>query len=380
MADKIDPATGKALPKGVYLRKPGQYQARKLIDGKRVIQTFATAALARRWLGEKTAEKHLGLFREPTQADTMTIRELLERYRDERMANRKADREGHLPPILDDAIAGVSLGKWSAADVRGFRDRMLATGFSGGTVVKRLTILASAVNHAISEWDVKTVNYASGRVVKRPAGADKKRDRRLAGAGEDDGGNDIQAGEYERLLVAMSRSSVADDIWFARWQIEQGTRRGEAISLRWCDVDIERRVITLYQTKMMYKSTVQGPERRPLMPGARRLLLEKLSQYEKPPRASDLIFDVGNEDALSMRFTRNCRRAELTNLRLHDLRHEATSRLAKLFTNPLDLCRVTGHRDLKSLNRYYQPVIEDLALAAEAQERLLGIAYDDEGM
>ncbi|NHO58424.1 site-specific integrase, partial [Acetobacter lambici] len=40
--------------------------------------------------------------------------------------------------------------------------------------------------------------------------------------------------------------------------------------------------------------------------------------------------------------------------------HEATSRLAR-YLNPIELTRVTGHRDLKSLNRYYQPVPGDIA-------------------
>jgi len=62
------------------------------------------------------------------------------------------------------------------------------------------------------------------------------------------------------------------------------------------------------------------------------------------------------------------RRAGLTNLTFHDLRHEATSRLARYLSNPLDLMRVTGHRDLKSLDRYYQPIMQALADKIEANE------------
>ncbi|MOA58035.1 Phage integrase family protein [compost metagenome] len=50
----------------------------------------------------------------------------------------------------------------------------------------------------------------------------------------------------------------------------------------------------------------------------------------------------------------------LTGLRFHDLRHEATSRLAETF--PLhELTRITGHQDTRMLMRYYHPRIEDLA-------------------
>ncbi|HYP67105.1 MAG TPA: tyrosine-type recombinase/integrase [Thiobacillaceae bacterium] len=48
-------------------------------------------------------------------------------------------------------------------------------------------------------------------------------------------------------------------------------------------------------------------------------------------------------------------------LRFHDLRHEATSRLAEKLTNILELAAVTGHKDLWMLKRYYHPRAEELA-------------------
>lgn len=50
----------------------------------------------------------------------------------------------------------------------------------------------------------------------------------------------------------------------------------------------------------------------------------------------------------------------LTELRFHDLRHEATSHLVEIC--PLhELTRITGHQDIRMLMRYYHPRIEDLA-------------------
>ncbi|MFI8431861.1 MULTISPECIES: tyrosine-type recombinase/integrase [unclassified Pseudomonas] len=50
----------------------------------------------------------------------------------------------------------------------------------------------------------------------------------------------------------------------------------------------------------------------------------------------------------------------LINLRLHDLRHKATSRLAEIF--PLhELTKIMEHQDARTLMRYYHPKIEDLA-------------------
>jgi hypothetical protein len=44
----IDPATRKPLPDGVTYRGPGQYRARKLVDGRRFTKTFTTARIAAR--------------------------------------------------------------------------------------------------------------------------------------------------------------------------------------------------------------------------------------------------------------------------------------------------------------------------------------------
>ncbi|HAV2420526.1 phage recombination protein Bet [Escherichia coli] len=56
-----------------------------------------------------------------------------------------------------------------------------------------------------------------------------------------------------------------------------------------------------------------------------------------------------------------CDESFLKDLRFHDLRHEATSRLAEIF--PMhELTKITGHKDPRMLMRYYHPKAEDLAL------------------
>ena len=51
----------------------------------------------------------------------------------------------------------------------------------------------------------------------------------------------------------------------------------------------------------------------------------------------------------------------LANFHFHDLQHVATSRLAELLPNVIELAAVTGHQDLRMLKRYYHPRAEDLA-------------------
>ncbi|EAC1561255.1 site-specific integrase, partial [Escherichia coli] len=90
--------------------------------------------------------------------------------------------------------------------------------------------------------------------------------------------------------------------------------------------------------------------------------------------AADKVFDM-RADAITRAFDRAVKRAReryektnslcdesfLKDLRFHDLRHEATSRLAEIF--PMhELTKITGHKDPRMLMRYYHPKAEDLAL------------------
>ncbi|MFT8897173.1 MAG: hypothetical protein ABF968_09475 [Acetobacter sp.] len=240
------------------------------------------------------------------------------------MAHRERNRTGHIPALLRDTIADLKLARLTVPAVRGFRNRQ-AKDLAPATVVKRLNLLAFILQHAMSEWNVPLPqNPASGRPIKRPAGADRKRNRRLEEAAcparNVSPGEREPAGEYERLLDAVRSDTHPDDVWLVRWSVEQATRLSEATSLRWCDVDLTARIICLAHTKTIHLAEERGPEIRPLMPGARARLREKLALLHVPPAPEALIFDVGDERAFSVRYGRMAQRAGL-----HDLRHEVTS-------------------------------------------------------
>ena len=57
-------------------------------------------------------------------------------------------------------------------------------------------------------------------------------------------------------------------------------------------------------------------------------------------------------DSLSQAFNRACKKLNISNLRFHDLRHEATTRLFELGLNVIEVSTITGHKDLTMLDRY----------------------------
>ena len=373
--NKLDPATGRPLPQGVQYRGPLQYRSRKLVDGSRITKTFISSRLAREWLDETAVKVREREFVDRRVLTKSTLSELVQKYVDAEMKDGgrrrgAAQDRGHIPSIKEDAIGALTLARVTPAAVRAFRDRQAAK-MSPATVVKRLNLLAGILSHARAEWDVPLPeNPASAKAVKRPAGADKKRDRRLmpptpaALREAATRGEAPPLGEEERLLAEISGSVWPHDQYLVQMAIAQAMRQGELLELRWKDIDLEGRTVVIRGvagrgSKADAHRTERGHEVRPLMAEAITVLDGvRPADGAKP---GDKVFKVGPAAPFRVRFGRATKKAGLEDLTFHDLRHEGTSRLAKRYPNPLDLKRVTGHADIKSLDRYYQPDLGELA-------------------
>jgi len=164
-------------------------------------------------------------------------------------------------------------------------------------VRKDLAIINHAINTAMCEWGIGIVVNPLANV-SRPA-PNKARDRRL------------EEGEYQKLMDAMSSCRNVLIRPIVQFALETAMRRGEILSLKWDDVDLDVRVALLTDTK-------NGDSRRVPLSGKAIEILESL------PKESEIVFDTtGN--SIRMAFDRVLSRAEIEGLRFHDLRHEATS-------------------------------------------------------
>ena len=64
-------------------------------------------------------------------------------------------------------------------------------------------------------------------------------------------------------------------------------------------------------------------------------------------------------EALKSAWHRACCRAGINDLKFHDLRHEATSRFFEMGVNVMEVATITGHKDLRMLQRYTHLRAED---------------------
>lgn len=138
----------------------------------------------------------------------------------------------------------------------------------------------------------------------------------------------------ERDAVTVPRLET-----FFQFLLMTGARRGEALSLKWSDVDFDAKTAYLAITK----------NGRPRKLSLRSDLIELLATL---PRTGEWVFDFGYSWLADMWRTA-CIGTGIEDLRIHDLRHEAISRVAEtgLF-GLVDLQAFSGHRDVRMLLRY----------------------------
>ncbi len=115
-------------------------------------------------------------------------------------------------------------------------------------------------------------------------------------------------------------------------------RQGELLGLEWSAVDLDRKVVHLYDTKNDHSRRDRSKGRDvPLSPTAIKIL-KALPRY-----LSGRVFPIG-QMAVVHAFERACARTGIENLRFHDLRHEATSGPAKA-TAAVALARICNMLD-----------------------------------
>ena len=124
--------------------------------------------------------------------------------------------------------------------------------------------------------------------------------------------------------------------------VQTALRRGELLKLLWRHVHLDRGYLDLPA-----EITKNGKPR--LVP----LTLRALRILRSQPRTDESVFPI-TEDTLDQAFTRARQRSESLGLRLHDLRHEATSRLfERTNLRESEIGDMTGHTDPRMLQRYY---------------------------
>lgn len=321
-----------------YRKRSSGWQAEVRKRGYYRSATFNTKAEAKSWAAEIEHQINTGQIDKPSHG---TVGDMFRRYAKEVSISKKSApwEQKKLGVLEGDPLASVDLADLSKTDIADFRDRRLQK-VSAATVNRDFNLLSSLFNHAIEEWGWIKENPCKG--VKRPQNP-AHRDRRIS---SDEKERICMALGYdEELPVTRKGQEVALAFLIA---LETAMRASEIVGLTSDRVNLNERYVTLVDTKNGDKRDV------PLSTEAVRLLRRCPGKRQ--------LFSVKAAN-LSALFRKARHKTGIEDLHFHDSRHEAITQLARKI-DILDLARMVGHRDLKSLQIYFN------ATAAEIASRL----------
>jgi integrase len=296
------------------------------ITGKRrtASKTARTRREAERVLAEWVADINRGSAVEPA---TVTVAELLTRWlttvaayrvRPTTLEDYQATIDNHIIP----RIGGVKAQRLTASTVQAFYAELHEQGVGARTVQLCHLRLSQALAQAV-KWGTLYRNVCDA--VDAPRVTPKR-------------GKAWSAEEARRFLAASAGNNL-EPLWVLI--ATTGLRRGEALGVRWQDLDLDARTLRVTQAVVLYqnKPIVQEPK----SPAARRVvkldpetvtLLREHRTRQDAQRAAlgrlwhdhDFVFCTGdgkvlNPNNLYRTLDAIMERAQVPRIRLHDLRH-----------------------------------------------------------
>jgi integrase len=322
------------------------------------------------------------------RSDAWTLRALLERYLDDLEKGRihhkanKTERstirmllgkgKGHnaagFAHLMDKWIADLEYGDFVGDNEKSLqlllKDR---DGNKAGTgALKRvLTVVRCVFVRAKENWKIELENPLQ---TIRGLTVDDARERVITGT------------EWEKITNELRHheQGTQDAIIFARFT---AARRSEVVKLDWADIDFVQKTARLRETKSRSNKTVERVI--PLPAAALEIVVRRAqpSQAKQAVPAEELarhaiggpVFTSNKgtrlrPDTLTQAWTRACGRAEVYGARVHDLRHTRITELGRFLT-AAEAARVSGHTDLATFFRYFNPDPVETGKKIDAMER-----------
>jgi integrase len=158
--------------------------------------------------------------------------------------------------------------------------------------------------------------------------------------------------EEEKLLSACKRVRAPYLRFIVGLALNTGMRRGEVLSLRWGQVDLENRLIHVSNGK-----TAQSDRRIPM----NETVFDVLSKLS---RKNSLVFPSHRKEGGPFRdpkkaFAKAIRLAGIEHLRFHDLRHTFATRLVRAGVDLITVQHLLGHAKITMTARYAHSLADD---------------------
>lgn len=274
------------------------------------------------------------------ESEGNTLGDLLDRYNSEVLPKSRA--KGQLGQLewWKDQLGEYKLSDLTPSLIVKLRDKLTKeqSGRTGrnrtsATVNRYLALLSHVCTIAIKEWQWMAVNPVTQ--ISKPREA-QGRIRFL---------NDEERG---RLLAICKASESVHLFTIVTLALSTGMRKGEILGLKWENIDLQNRRITLVRTK-------NGERRVVPLVGKAYEQIRNLYLKLEPDKGSLLFPSPHNSNQpISIRtaWETALKKADVSDFRFHDLRHSTASYLAMNGATLLEIADILGHKTLQMVKRY----------------------------
>ena len=335
---------------------------------------------------KEVAEKLKVLLRDqqqglPIATERQTLEQFLTRWLAEVVAARNRPKTHHSYSEIArlhilPTLGKIQLSKLTPQDVQGLLSHKSAAGLSARTVGYIRAVLRMALGQAL-KWGLVARNVAT--LVTTP-----RAERMTINA---------LTPTQSRALLEAARGDRLEALY--RVALSLGLRRGEALGLRWSDIDLEARTLRVevalgvIDGKLVLGEPKTETSRRTLpLPAALvpALRTHHARQLEERLAAGGKWQDTGyvftssvgtpiHPGNLMKSFHALLGRAGLPRIRFHDLRHSCASLLAAQGVPARVAMEVLGHSDIRITQNIYTHVFDEARHeATDAIDRALGDA------
>jgi integrase len=305
-------------------------------------ETFSSRALAVEWLRRREAELDKRRARGEPFGLRATVGELIAAHRADARHGPEWSRSksADMRALEASAIARVRVDRLTAADVvahiRARRDQGAGPATAGNDLVWLRSVLRArrVVDH-VPASALDAVDAAAGELRRLQVIAkSRRRTRRLTPAEE--------SALLEHFAQRDGRAQIPmRDIM--RFALLTARRQAEITRLRWADLDRAAGVGWLDDVK--HPRHKRGNRR------CFRILRAAWDVIDSQPQTGPLVCPY-DERSISAAWTRATRVLGIKDLRFHDLRHEATSRLFEAGYSIQEVALFTLHESWESLRSY----------------------------
>jgi integrase len=235
-------------------------------------------------------------------------------------------------------FGNMNLRSLTYGDIYAYRNMRLKTKTQYGTprtiaaMNRELGILRRILNVGVQQaWLLRNPFNAGSPLIS--ADDENKRDRVLS------------QDEESRLFAAIDTEPKREHLrGILLVALDCALRRGEMFKLRWSDVNLERRTISV---RSMNCKTARS--RVVAMTNRVHTELQGLSLKQRVNN-DETVFGV--HVTVRTSFGKACKAAQIEGFHLHDCRHTAITRMIRAGLPPVEVMRVSGHSTLSCLYRY----------------------------